>query len=78
MYQAAHVLMVVDVHCFEGGLITSGSLHQLIPRGMVRSSKEDVGSLHSQDLLDESSWYSVKFCKSLLYQDVWSRQMDAL
>ena len=59
MYQAAHVRMVVDVHRFGGALIMirSGSLHQLIPWGVVRSSKEDVGSLHSQDLLDESSWY---------------------
>jgi hypothetical protein len=51
--------MVVDVHRFEGGLILSGSLHQLIPKGMVLSSKEDVGSIHSQDLLDESLWYRV-------------------
>jgi hypothetical protein len=40
-------------------LIRSGSLHQLIPKGMVLSSKEDVGSIHSQDLLDESLWYRV-------------------
>ena len=43
MYGPVRCRMFFDVELFEGVLKRSGSLEQLLPRGMDRSTKKDVG-----------------------------------